>query len=137
MALRLLATIWSRGRRCANCGSYSRQNSHGRPERVSKRLMMAGSMCSMRSGSWEGVKQFHPVYESESQSPPRLTYRFMTDSFVLQGRELRKPCKRPRVAACYQLRATAELRPLAARRAVISGIIRPLFFMKIASPEIL
>src|ERR1035437_5974472 len=42
MALRLLATIWSRGWRWGNCGSNSRQNSQGRLERGAEGRATAG-----------------------------------------------------------------------------------------------
>ena len=92
MALRLLATIWSSGRRWGNCGSSSRQNSQGRLERVSKRLMTAGSMCSTKSSSWGRRERIRPVCEAESQySASDDSSICLNDAFVLQGKGPDKP----------------------------------------------
>src|SRR6202158_6424098 len=85
MALRLVGTIWSSGRRSGKCGSSSRQNSQGRLERVCKRLMTAGSMCSTKSGSWERREWVRPVCEAESQYSASDNSSILNDAFVLQG----------------------------------------------------
>jgi hypothetical protein len=83
MALRLVATIWSRGRRSGNCGSNSRQNSQSRPERVSKRLTTAWSICFTENGSW-GAKTDSPGCGAETHTLPRLFHRLTAAAFVLQ-----------------------------------------------------
>src|SRR5580658_1356466 len=92
MALRLLATIWSSGRRWGNCGSSSRQNSQGRLERVSKRFTTAGSMCSTKCGSWQRRKRIHPVCEAESQFfASTATSVVWTTPLYYKGWDLYKP----------------------------------------------
>lgn len=90
LALRLAATIWSRGRRWGNWGSSSRQNSQGRLEGVSKRLTTAGSMWSTKS-SWKRRNGFARIVRRRHTFPPRIIHHFLSPPLYNTGRRLYRP----------------------------------------------
>src|ERR1700681_2849177 len=92
MALRVVATIWSSGRRSGNSGSSSRQNSQGLLERVSKRLMTAGSLCSTKGGSWERRERIRRVCRTETKySDSADSWTAWTTHLYYKERDLYKP----------------------------------------------
>src|ERR1700730_92553 len=140
MALRVVATIWSRGRRSGNCGSNSRQNSQGRLERVSKRLTTAGSLCSTEGGSWERRERIRRFVGQRQNILPSTDSWTGTTHLYYKGRDLYKPFvaaanfllfRAPRIAQVYRKRGNAGSN-VRRRGALISGMIRPRFILEIA-----
>src|ERR1035438_5592924 len=100
MALRLLATIWSRGWRWGNCGSNSRQNSQGRLERVSKRWTTAGSMCSTEGGSWERRERIRPFCGASAPADLWIVDRRLDGTRLFTTRD--GNCTSRLVVGCFQ-----------------------------------
>src|ERR1700730_4904445 len=144
MALRVVATIWSSGRRSGNCGSNSRQNSQGRLERVSKRLTTAGSLCSTEGGSWERrgrIRRF--VGQRQNILPSTDSLTAGTTHLYYKGRDLYKPFvvaanflffRASRITQVYRKRGNAGSNVLRRLRrgALISGMIWERFILETA-----